>query len=309
MSLATSECPVCGKAGAVSAQDAPQDFEYDVVPHIAHRIRRCLDCGSEYLHPRPSAADLTRYYPAHYHAYHEDHGAVAKALVDSRARRRAKFYQGLLGGRPGRLFDVGTGDCRHFESLKAACQLDCAGVEINPEIAAQARARGYDVATGTLEEFDLTGHAGRYDIVSMYHVIEHVVDPRLVARKAYALLRPGGVVLGQLPAVDSWERTLFGVTWGGYHYPRHTQCFSRPGLARCLGDAGFADVRVTSAPHLQTALSVQNYLISRGWRPKKTFGKSPYYGLFLLAVMPFEAAAFAAGRSGIIDFMARKGPA
>jgi SAM-dependent methyltransferase len=300
-------CPVCGRTGnAAIAQDDPRDFEYDVEPATRYRTMRCGDCGSEFLFPRPATADIVSYYPPHYHAYHEDHGVVASALVNLRARRRAREYGRLLNGRPGRLFDVGTGDCRHFDSLKARCQLDCAGVEINPALAARARAQGYDVATGVLEDFDLTGHAGRYDIVSMYHVIEHVREPRVVAEKAFALLRPGGHVVGQLPAVDSWERQIFGEAWGGYHFPRHLQCFSRPGLADCLRSAGFSSIRVTSAPHLQTALSVQNDLIRRGWRPVKTYGKAPPYSLFLLAVMPFEAIALAAGKSGIINFIARK---
>jgi SAM-dependent methyltransferase len=246
------------------------------------------------------------YYPDHYHAYNEDHGAVAGALVKMRSRKRAQLYGKLFGGRRGRLFDVGAGDCRHFDSLKTYCDIECAGVEINPAVAAQARARGYDVASGTLEEFDMSGHTGRYDIVSMYHVIEHVIDPALVMRKAFDLLRPGGYILGQTPAVDSWERAMFGVAWGGYHFPRHTQVFSRAGLALALQQAGFDDVRVTSAPHLQTAISVQNFLISRGWRPAMTHGKSPIYSLFLVGVMPFELLAFLSGRSGIIDFSARK---
>src|SRR6185369_5691375 len=108
--------------------------------------------------------------------------------------------------------------------------LTFAGVEINPEMAERARAHGYDVETGTLERMDLTRHTGRYDIVSMNHVLEHVNDPREVVRRTHSLLKPGGWVVGQLPTKSSWEYRAFRGRWAGYHYPRHLQIFTREAL-------------------------------------------------------------------------------
>jgi SAM-dependent methyltransferase len=270
------------------------------------RYLGCAQCGSEYLDPRPSAAMLPGFYPPDYHAYNEDHGTVAGALVSMRARVRGRQYRGLCGGSAGRLFDVGTGDCRHFEDLRRYGDFECSGVEINPDMAARARELGYDVATGTLEEFDCAGRAGAFDLVSMNHVLEHVVEPAVVLRKAWELLRPGGSILGQLPRSDSWEHVLFGREWAGYHYPRHLQAFTQDALADALRRAGFKRVRVASAPHLQSAISVQNLLVSRGYRGRLRHGKCRFYSLLLLGVVPFEFVALAARRSGIMNFQAVK---
>jgi SAM-dependent methyltransferase len=283
------------------------DWEYSVVPGQALTMLGCLECRSEYLNPRPSEADLLTYYPSHYHAYHEDHGTVAAPLVAMRARARGARYQAAFANpQAGFLFDVGVGDCRHFDELRQSCNVHCAGVEINAAMAQRGRDRGYDVVNGTLERLPLDGREGRYDIVSMNHVIEHVIDPRLVVEKALRLLRPGGMLVGQLPTNDSWERRLFGRRWGGYHFPRHLQAFSRGGLREMLASVGFVDVRVRTAPHLQTALSLQNSLISLNWRPRMRFGKAPIYSLLLVAVLPFEFVAWLANRGGIINFSARK---
>ena len=51
------------------------------------------------------------------------------------------------------------------------------------DIAAKGRARGYDVVEGTLESADLTDHVGRYDIVSMNHILEHVVYPHTMLER------------------------------------------------------------------------------------------------------------------------------
>ena len=299
-------CPICAANNTHQHLTTVVDFEYGVVPSPLLVVCRCLDCGSDFLAPRPTTAEIASYYPDHYHAYHDDHSGLARALVALRSRSRARFYRKLLGDAAGRLFDVGAGDCRHFDALKPFCSLEFCGVEINAAIAAKARSRGYDVQTGTLETMDIDRHIGRYDIVSMNHVIEHVLEPRVMLERACMLLKPGGFVLGQLPARDCWEEALAGRYWAGYHYPRHLQAFSYGGLRQLLADKGFVNIAVRSAPHIQAALSVQNRLIGSGWHPPMQFGKTPIYSWLILAVLPFETLAWLAGKGGIMNFIARK---
>ena len=106
--------------------------------------------------------------------------------------------------------------------------------------------------------------------------------------------------------VSTWEHRAFRGTWAGYHYPRHLQLFSRAGLTRLLADSGFVDVQLRSTPHAQTALSVQNWIVSRGWRPRLRFGRAPFFGPLLLLSLPIEVGAFLLDRSGVIDFSARR---
>jgi SAM-dependent methyltransferase len=299
-------CPLCDAPSVGPFRDDVRDLEYGVEPARPMTEWRCEACGSEFLRPRPTNDELPTYYPPDYHAYNENHEGLARLLVSTRSQRRARAYADLLGGNRGRIFDVGTGDCRHFDELRDHLDVECAGVEIQPEVAARGRARGYHVLDGTLEEADLTGELGTYDIVSMNHVLEHVVDPGLVMQRAFDLLRPGGHLVGQIPTVTSWEHQLFGRTWGGYHFPRHLQVPSRAGLSRLLAGVGFRAIRLRTAPHIQTTISLQNTLVRAGWHPTMRFGKSPAYGALMALSMPFEAAAWACDRGGIVDFGAAK---
>ena len=244
----------------------------------------------------PLESELPPFYPSDYHAYNENHSGVARMLVQFRARSRARFYGRLIQRRPGRIFDVGTGDCRHFDELRRFLDLECAGIEIQPDVAAKGRARGYDVLEGTLETADLSDHVGRYDIVSMNHILEHVVHPHTMLERAHDLLRPGGHIIGQLPTVSSWENKVFGHNWGGYHYPRHLQIPSKAGLSGLLEDVGFSSVKIRSAPHIQTTISLQNTLVRRGWRPPMHNGKTPAYGALLVAALPYEIGGVAVRR-------------
>jgi SAM-dependent methyltransferase len=294
-------CQACGGRAEAVSLERPVDYEYRVVPARSFRYLRCASCGTEWIDPRPSPDELVGFYPGDYHAYNDDHGLVAGMLVRARAQLRGRRYRALLPGDSGALFDVGAGDCRHFAELARVADWSFAGVEIQPALAERGRAAGYAIETGTLESIDIARHLGKYDVVSM----KHVLDAREVIARAFALLRPGGYLIGQLPTNSAWE-TGFGGTWAGYHYPRHLQVFSRAGLRRLIDSAPFRNVQISSAPHCQTAISLQNYLLARGVKLPLRHGRTPVYGVLLLLSLPFELVAWVFDRSGTVDFRAQK---
>ena len=284
------------------------DLEYFVVPPRRFEMRKCGGCGSEFLDPRPLESELPPFYPSDYHAYNENHDGVARLLVQFRARSRARSYGRLIQNRPGRIFDVGTGDCRHFDELRQRLDLECAGVEIQPDIAAKGQARGYDVLEGTLETVDLTGHVGRYDIVSMNHVLEHVVYPHTMLEHAprsvasrWTCHRP---IAHRLVVGEQVVRAQLG----GLPLPATPADPIQGRAIRSPQDVGFSSVKIRSAPHIQTTISLQNSLVRWGWRPHMQNGKTPVYGLLLITALPFETVAWLCDEGGIIDFQAQKPP-
>jgi SAM-dependent methyltransferase len=299
-------CQACGEPVNTISLDHPVDYEYAVIPSEHYSYLGCDHCGSEWLFPRPDSQVLPAFYPENYHAHNDDHGWVAAVLVRVRGWLRGRKYRSLLGERSsGRLFDVGAGDCRHFVELSRYADWEFAGVEIQAQVAETARRAGYDIETGTLESMDLGRHEEQYDVVSMNHVLEHVENPEEVIDRCLRLLKPGGYLIGQLPTNSTWE-TCFGGAWAGYHYPRHLQIFSRAGLEGILVAAGFQAVQLSSAPHCQTAISMQNQLLARGWNLNIEYGRSKVYGLLLALSLPLEAVAWLFNRSGTVDFIARR---
>jgi len=307
--MKSPHCVICGGSALHRLAQQPMDWEYDVEPSTPTHVYACEECGCHQLHPRPTIEDLVSFYPPHYHAYNDDHGGIAAPLVSLRSRMRAKALGKLTSSRPVRLFDVGTGDCRHFKDISRHLEVECFGCEINPKMVETAGENGYSVFQGSLEEMDISGLAGSMNVVTMYQLVEHVLDPRELLDKAWTLLKPGGYVLGQLPCMDSLEQRLFGRYWAGYHYPRHLQMITRKGMATLLEKAGFTSAKVNSALHLQAGLSLQNALVGGlGWRPRMHFGKVPGYSALLLLVAPFCLAEHALGRGGMMNFSARKPP-
>ena len=173
-----ARCPACGSCSVRPHRDDLPDFEYGVVPRPAARrapLRRAATPSSSSRGPRrrtwststrptttPSTTTTARVAGTL--------GAAAGEAAGPSLRDAARWPEGPPVRRRH----------RRLPPLRRAPEeldIECAGVELHPEVAAAGRARGYDVVVGTLEEMDLNGHAGRYDIVSMNHVLEHVVEP------------------------------------------------------------------------------------------------------------------------------------
>jgi SAM-dependent methyltransferase len=307
MKADTPECPACDATGAFAIEGQPEDYEYRVTPPVELRVYACTACGTNYLWPRLNADEIAALYPSDYHAYNEDHGLVAQILVYMRDTIRRKRYTKIQDSHPIRIFDVGSGDCRHFEALRRKGGFSFAGVEINPEMARRAVENGYDVRQGVLEDMDLTGWEGSFDIVTMYQLVEHVADPRKLFQQARRLLRPGGTVLGQLPCIESIEAKIFGKYFAGYHYPRHLQAFSRRGLVEAIEAGGLGVESIGSSPHLQAGISLQNLIVDH-FPPKRRlqYGKVPFYSLLLVSVAPFCLIEHLLGRGGMMFFSARR---
>jgi SAM-dependent methyltransferase len=80
----------------------------------------------------------------------------------------------------------------------------------------------------------------------MFHVIEHVDDPKAVVKQIATWLTAGGHLVVETPNIDSWDAKMFQKTfWGGYHIPRHWTLFNESSIRTLLEDAGFEVIGVS----------------------------------------------------------------
>jgi 2-polyprenyl-3-methyl-5-hydroxy-6-metoxy-1,4-benzoquinol methylase len=90
---------------------------------------------------------------------------------------------------------------------------------------------------GTLEDLDYSAES--FDVITLWHVIEHLRHPEQTLRKIFELLKPGGMLLVGTPNVTSVWSKLFGRYWDGLHIPFHLYLFNSDTLSRALAAAGF----------------------------------------------------------------------
>jgi 2-polyprenyl-3-methyl-5-hydroxy-6-metoxy-1,4-benzoquinol methylase len=236
----TIACNQCGsRNNPIIARGT--DREYFTSPDV-YSIVQCQDCSLIYLNPRPTTAELSRIYPSNYHSYILDEAAGSKGSFITRMRQKSganrfrPVMRHLTEHKKIELLDVGCGNgwmMQVFKSLDPA-RIETSGVEISESVCEAARKLGHTVYCGRFEDVNLDRS---YDVVNLTHVIEHVSDPRLVVRKAYEALNPGGLLVLETPNIGAVEWPWFkDSNWGAYHIPRHWYLYNKDTI-RTLGES------------------------------------------------------------------------
>jgi SAM-dependent methyltransferase len=256
LELEAIACPLC-RAPDATVLCAERDLALGVPGRFP--LSRCERCGLLYQNPRVRRDQLDRMYPADYppHARDPDLGRVlrdrspavrrllARRLgyahlepgrvgagdrLRTRLRRRRilKNFPPWIGA--GRLLDVGCATGRFLQQM-AAVGWRVSGIELDPEAAAKARTVTADVTLG--DPADLVLPRASFDLVTAFHVVEHLPDPRRAVGNMLEWLAPGGLLVIEVPNVGGWGGALFGRYWSGLDFPRHLTHFT-PATMRAL---------------------------------------------------------------------------
>jgi len=240
------ECVRCNLCGA---GDTAPLMDID-----GFHIVRCRRCGLVYVNPRFQQEALHEIYTE---AYYE-HDGIDNGLefygyegyLEDRENIKITFAKRLRTierfASRGRLLDVGcaTG---FFLALARDQGWEAIGTEVSSFAAEYAREElGLTVHTGTLRQLQL--ESGSFDVVTMWDVIEHLLDPTAELKEAGRLLRPGGVLSIITPDIDSSVARLLGPRWEEVRRVReHVYFFSERTLREMLAGVGFRVLKRESA--------------------------------------------------------------
>ncbi|GGX62543.1 class I SAM-dependent methyltransferase [Streptomyces anandii] len=250
------DCPWCGSGRLRTRLSAP-----DLLQHKpgSFTLDQCRDCGHAFQNPRLSAAGL-----AFYHRDFDEgdpDGLADPALATRRSHRRhrgdARLLRGL--GEPESWLDVGTGHARFPAAAREVFPYTSFdGLDPTPRVRrALAAERIEEAHVGHLADPEVTARLrGRYDVVSVFHHLAHVPDPRAELRGALAALRPGGHLLVELPDPRCLFALLLGKWWLPHGQPRHLHLIPLRNLRAELESLG-CTVLVTDrrTPHTPNDLS------------------------------------------------------
>jgi 2-polyprenyl-3-methyl-5-hydroxy-6-metoxy-1,4-benzoquinol methylase len=204
---------------------------WDYVSDERFDLARCAGCGLLVTMPMPADDVIERYYSTKYRG--DRHAFTDRMRVKLRARMLQRH---VPPGFRGRLLDIGCGD-GHFALHMRDAGWQISATEINPVTIEHLRAIGIEAKTPAEALADGFGHT--FDAVTCWHVLEHVIDPRQLARWARSVLAPNGVFQVTVPDVSSWQAKLFGRQWLHLDVPRHRYHFTSETLDRLLRESGF----------------------------------------------------------------------
>ena len=193
--------------------------------------------------PRPKEEDLPSYYESEEYISHTDSkrtlmDKVYQLIKNYSLRRKLKLINKLIGNK-GHLLDVGcgTGD------LLSVCEKD--GWQISgTEPSKKARELAVNKITSkerikeNLSEFS-DRDKSKFDIITMWHVLEHVPNLLEYIEKLKELLTQDGYLIVAVPNFKSYDAVHYKEFWAAYDVPRHLWHFSKKSIEHIFGQKNF----------------------------------------------------------------------
>jgi 2-polyprenyl-3-methyl-5-hydroxy-6-metoxy-1,4-benzoquinol methylase len=210
----------------------------------AYTLNACFDCHAIFLAPRPDAAMLARAYDDSYYGAKEEkfNNPFIEKTLDffrmGRARRLASRLQPGAG-----VLDIGCGNGKFLGYMRSLGDYRISGIEL-PGNSAQRAARvpGIQLKVGRLAPDDYP--AEHFDAITMFHVFEHLEEPRETLSMINAILKPGGLLMMSFPNIDSLQARMFKGKWLHLDPPRHLFFFKPGDIVSMMDKMGFDCKRV-----------------------------------------------------------------
>jgi 2-polyprenyl-3-methyl-5-hydroxy-6-metoxy-1,4-benzoquinol methylase len=205
------------------------------------RFVRCRACGLVYQSPRLTTEHVKAYYDDQYIAHQERGrwGALAPRVtwavgaVDRAKLRIARRYVRLDSHAS--VLDVGCGAGTFLAALHDDTGAGVSGVDF-VDLSTRPALRGVDFRHGLLHEQGFGAH--RFDLITMWHFLEHDYEPLRSLAAARDLLHPDGRVIVEVPRLDSLSFRMFGNRWPGLQAPQHTALYEKATLLALVDRAG-----------------------------------------------------------------------
>jgi 2-polyprenyl-3-methyl-5-hydroxy-6-metoxy-1,4-benzoquinol methylase len=231
-----SQCPVC-KSQLFDTVIEATDF---LVSGESFKISECRECTLRFTNPVPDEKEIAKYYRSGDYISHSNtsEGLINKIYQFVRnytLQSKRKQIQKETGLKSGTILDIGCGSGEFLNKMKnSGWQVD--GIEPD-EGARQLANHNYQLEIETpekLSEFP----AKNFDVITLWHVLEHIhqLDKNMV--QLTNLLKPDGTLFVAVPNYHSFDAKYYGSGWAAYDVPRHLYHFTVQAMATLLDRYG-----------------------------------------------------------------------
>jgi SAM-dependent methyltransferase len=297
MSASTFEavdCYYCGGAAASEFLTAEDDL---TGRPGRFTFVRCRDCSLVYQSPRPTLEHVKTYYESEYIAHRQptDWGRLAplfRRAIESLDRDKLRIVDRYLRlGPSSTVLDVGCGAGTFLSRVRSQHGSAVVGVDFM-DLADRPALRDVEFHRGLFYEQQF--ERDRFDLITMWHFLEHDYDPLRSLAHARRCLAPAGRLIVEVPRLDSVTFSLFRDRWPGLQAPQHTTVYDRTMLLKTMERSGFEVLDHLSCgafpPYFYLFCGVAFRLLrGRGLNLQKAIFAYFASQLLLLPFLPFAA--------------------
>ena len=235
--LTIKTCPLCGGTRPERALTCVDHYATGEMFHLC----RCPECGFLFTQDFPVEAEIGRYYETPDYISHTDtrKGAVNRlyhAVRSHMLKRKATLVERNAHRKEGRLLDIGTGTGYFANTMRQR------GWQV------QAAEKSEQARQFALEHFALEVkpetalaemEAESFDVVTLWHVMEHLEHLNETWQRLNSLLTEKGILVVAVPNCSSFDARKYGAYWAAYDVPRHLWHFTPDTMQRFGSKHGF----------------------------------------------------------------------
>lgn len=199
---------------------------------MAGEILRCASCGLGFTTDRPSEAELSSLYQDMSVDVYRSERRAREATARRHLRVLNRFHN------RGKLLDVGCASGMFIATAKSG-GWSVLGIEPNAQLATEARQRIGDPLSVLQTTVEACEPNLGFDAITLWDVLEHVRDPVTVLSRCAKWLRTTGVIIANVPDLQSIQSRLLGQRWP-LLLPEHLNYFTKRALEVCGAKAGLS---------------------------------------------------------------------
>ena len=234
-----NKCPWCGSEKAQINLWLKDEFLSKEDFHICE----CLNCGLSYTMPRPNKEKIGEYYKSEeYYSHQENKKGFIPRLYESvkKVNLKHKYNLATQGLNVGKMLDIGcgVGDFLHTAEEHG---WTCTGVEPSEDAKAIAKTKTKANIINS-EDMEKIPDA-TFDLITMWHVLEHVDDLKWQIEQLHRLTKTKGRIVIAVPNYKSYDAQYYKELWAAYDVPRHLSHFNKNVLTKIFKSKNLELVR------------------------------------------------------------------
>ena len=241
--LELEKCPIC-KMSQFTQYMESKDFS---VSKEVFCMVKCSNCNLVFTNPRPTDNGIAKYYASDHYISHTNskknlfektYQTIRSIAIKNKFKLISSYFT------KGNVLDIGCGTGNFLNFCKEK-KWGTRGVEPN-DMARNKAISNYRLTIDS--SIDLNKITERFNVITMWHVLEHVTDLNKTLVNLNHLIKENGKIIVAVPNLNSYDSSFYKNYWAAYDLPIHLYHFTKDSITSLFKSHNFKLIKTKGMP-------------------------------------------------------------